>query len=146
MKKVIIHVFDIDSSLDQVNRALSTLEGLRNWWTNDVSGLTSKGGVIQFRFASVFKPDMKVVESNESEIVWECVGGEKDWHGDQFIFSLEQADARVKVKFVQEYANAISDEQYGRFNFNWGYYLQSLKLYCETGTGAPFISPPPPSR
>ena len=29
----------------------------------------------------------------------------------------------------------------GTYNFNWGYYLQSLKLYCETGMGTPFVPP-----
>ena len=29
----------------------------------------------------------------------------------------------------------------GGANFNWGYYLNSLKLLCETGTGTPFVPP-----
>ena len=30
---------------------------------------------------------------------------------------------------------------YGIYNFNWGCYLESLRLYCETGTGKPFQAP-----
>ncbi len=30
---------------------------------------------------------------------------------------------------------------YGNYNFNWGWYLASLKRLCETGQGNPF-SPP----
>jgi hypothetical protein len=40
--------------------------------------------------------------------------------------------------FTQIYAQELSDEVYGTYNFNWGYYLQSLKLLCETGMGTPF--------
>ena len=38
----------------------------------------------------------------------------------------------------QDYGRELDDEAYGRFNFNWGYYLQSLKEFSETGTGFPF--------
>jgi hypothetical protein len=41
---------------------------------------------------------------------------------------------------VQEYTNEISDEKFGQFNFNWGYYLYSLRNYCETGKGTPWIN------
>ncbi len=40
--------------------------------------------------------------------------------------------------FAQDYARELSDEVYGTYNFNWGYYLNSLKQFCETGTGTPF--------
>jgi hypothetical protein len=30
------------------------------------------------------------------------------------------------------------EESFGVYNFNWAYYLESLRKYCETGTGAPF--------
>ena len=46
------------------------------------------------------------------------------------------------MQFVQQYAQELSDETYGTYNFNWGYYLNSLKLYCETGTGTRLSHPP----
>ena len=45
------------------------------------------------------------------------------------------------LQFVQQYARELSDETYGTYNFNWGHYLNSLKLLCETGTGTPFVPP-----
>jgi len=42
--------------------------------------------------------------------------------------------------FVQEYAQELSDEVYGTYNFNWGYYLGSLKRLCEEGIGTPFAA------
>jgi hypothetical protein len=44
----------------------------------------------------------------------------------------------IRLTFAQDYAIAIGDEKYGKYNFNWGYYLYSLKKYCETGIGLPF--------
>ena len=42
------------------------------------------------------------------------------------------------MQFTQEYAQELSDEVYGVYNFNWGYYLNSLKQLCEKGAGVPF--------
>ena len=42
--------------------------------------------------------------------------------------------------FAQDYARELSDEVYGIYNFNWGYYLNSLKQYCEKGVGVPFVA------
>jgi len=140
MKRIILHVLDINSPRDVVNGALTSIKGLGNWWTTDVSGSAAEGGIIAFNFAGVFKPEMKVIISGGNLVEWKCTGGEKEWAGDKFTFALEDAGPRVKLTFTQEYSNDITDEQYGRFNFNWGYYLSSLKQYCETGKGMPFTA------
>ncbi len=138
MKRTILHVLDINASIDKITNALTTIEGLQGWWTGDTSGSAIQGGTINFNFASVFNPIMQVVPCEPNKIQWECVGGEKDWKGDKFFFVIEPANGRTKLTFTQEYFNEITDEQYGRFNFNWGYYLNSLKQLCETGKGMPF--------
>ena len=51
---------------------------------------------------------------------------------------LLEPDRRM---FSQDYARELSDEVYGIYNFNWGYYLNSLKLLCEKGSGVPFTPP-----
>jgi hypothetical protein len=138
MKRSIIHVLDIKASLNTVHDAITTIEGLSGWWTTAVTGATTPGSIIQFRFGEVFKPDMKVLMSNGSAIRWECMSGEKDWTDSTFRFSMEETAGMIRLTFVQDYSNQIGDEKYGRYNFNWGYYLYSLKKYCETGAGLPF--------
>jgi Activator of Hsp90 ATPase homolog 1-like protein len=140
MKRTILHVFYVGNDLQSVKHALTTLEGLASWWTKDVSGSPDTGGTIEFRFADVFKPDMKVVESNDTMVQWQCVSGEKEWNGDIFTFAFYNKGKSVMVTFTQEYNNEITDEQYGTFNFNWGYYLHSLKHYCENGSGTPWYN------
>jgi hypothetical protein len=138
MKRFIIHVLDIKASTDTVYQAIATISGLSAWWTSTITGTPASGGIIQFRFGEVFRPDMKVVMLDRSTIRWECVSGEKDWVGSIFRFSMEEIAGMIRLTFVQEYANPIGDEKYGKYNFNWGYYLYSLKKYCETGAGLPF--------
>lgn len=74
-------------------------------------------------------------------VKWRCVGGHADWRDNTFPFALEERAGETQLMFRQEYAQELSNEVYGTYNFNWGYYLGSLKQLCETGTGTPFAPP-----
>jgi hypothetical protein len=69
---------------------------------------------------------------------WECVGGHEPWADNTFRFELEEKGTGTIVRFWQNYARELSDDAYGVYNFTWGYYLESLRLLGETGTGKPF--------
>lgn len=136
--KTILHTVDIGAPPAVVYRNLATESGLAGWWSTRVSAETRVGGRIEFEFIEVFNPVMEVVALEEDRrIEWRCVGGHEPWAGNTFRFEIEARDGRSALFFRQEYANELSDEEYGRYNFNWGYYLRSLKLLCETGEGTP---------
>jgi hypothetical protein len=70
---------------------------------------------------------------------WRCVGGHAPWNDNTFRFQLAPLDdGRTRLRFWQDYAVELSDDAYGIYNFNWGYYLESLRLLCTTGAGKPF--------
>jgi hypothetical protein len=50
------------SSLGDAYKALTTLDGLSGWWTNNTQGEDKVGGVLQFRFGAG-GIDMKVLSS-----------------------------------------------------------------------------------
>ena len=72
---------------------------------------------------------------------WSCVAGHPNWQNNTFSFTLEERKDETLLGFVQEYAQELSDEVYGTYNFNWSYYLNSLKQLCETGMEMPFVPP-----
>ncbi len=72
---------------------------------------------------------------------WKCVGGHANWKDNTFSFALDERKGETGLTFEQIYAQELSDEVYGTYNFNWGYYLGSLKSLCETGSGTPFQAP-----
>ena len=72
---------------------------------------------------------------------WTCIAGHPNWQDSTFAFTLEDRQGETLLRFVQEYAQELSDEIYGTDNFTWGYDLYSLQLLCETGTGTPFVPP-----
>ncbi|MEO5875891.1 MAG: SRPBCC domain-containing protein, partial [Streptosporangiaceae bacterium] len=67
------------ASRAEVYAALTTVEGLSDWWTTDTKGQTEVGGILEFRFeAGGF--DMKVLESNPAEsVLWEVTDGPAEW-------------------------------------------------------------------
>jgi steroid delta-isomerase-like uncharacterized protein len=137
--KLIIHTVAIKAPRERVYRALATRSGLAEWWTKDVTGDCVPGGTLAFRFGGAFKPDMQVMDLRpEKSVRWKCVAGEKDWIDNVFVFDLADEDGSTLLMFRQEYAQELDDRTYGRFNYNWGYYLTSLKTLCETGAGMPF--------
>ena len=137
--KAIHHVLTVAASPEQIYGALSTLEGLTGWWTTRVSGDAQVGGVIHFTFDGEFDPEMKVTALEPgSRLTWESVGGPMNWDGSTFEFTLEQTLAGTLVRFWQRYGRPLADDAFGIYNYNWGYYLESLRLFCETGRGKPF--------
>jgi len=65
-------------------------------------------------------------------------GSGRENRSNTFRFELAGQTGGTTVRFWQDYARELSDDAYGSYNFNWGYYLESLRLYCETGAGKPF--------
>jgi uncharacterized protein YndB with AHSA1/START domain len=137
--KTIIHFFRIHRPPAEVYSALTNEKGLSGWWTKSVAVETVTPAVVHFRFAGDFNPDMQVIGSQQDRRVeWKCIGGHKNWNDNTFSFVLQHVDGETGLLFTQHYAAELSDEVYGSYNYNWGWYLASLKEFCETGKGRPF--------
>jgi uncharacterized protein YndB with AHSA1/START domain len=139
--KQIHHVVDIAAGADSVWAALTTADGLAGWWSTSVEleggGL---GAEIRFTFAGDFNPVMQVAAMEPGRsLEWLCIAGHLNWTDNTFTFELVHLDdGRCRLRFDQFYAVELSDDDFGVYNFNWGYYLESLRLLCTTGTGKPF--------
>jgi len=48
----ILHRVGIESSANDVYKALTTREGLAAWWTNNTQGESKVGSVVKFRFSA----------------------------------------------------------------------------------------------
>jgi uncharacterized protein YndB with AHSA1/START domain len=140
--KTILHTVQIHASPARVYECLTTERGLGGWWTSQVSVESGQGGLIRFTFHGDFHPHMKQTRLERDRLVeWLCVAGHPNWSDNTFRFRLDGKESDTQLRFVQEYAQELSDDVYGTYNFNWGYYLNSLKQLAESGTGAPFRAP-----
>src|SRR6476620_11897813 len=138
--KQIIHSVHIHAAPSVVYRGLTTAAGLRQWWTTKVVAEEREGGIIAFTFGGDFNPQMKqAVLTPDRTVKWVCVGGHENWQDNGFTFALDARKGETMLLFSQDYARELSDETYGTYNFNWGYYLNSLKQFVEKNAGTPFV-------
>jgi uncharacterized protein YndB with AHSA1/START domain len=139
--KTIHHVFDIDARTDVVWSALTEADRMAGWWSTELRTTKAAVGVqVEWIFADDFNPVMEITTLEEGrELGWRCVSGHEPWQDNTFRFEVASLeDGRTRLRFWQEYATELSDDAYGIYNFNWGYYLESLRLLCVTGAGKPF--------
>ena len=132
------HLVDINSSIQSVYDAITTQEGLANWWTNQTLAKPEVHFLNEFRFGEDHLKKMRIVELIQNEKVsWVCEGDDDEWLNTPITFSLETKNDKTRLRFAhRNWAEAT--EYYETCNFHWAFFLKSLQLYCETGIGTPF--------
>jgi uncharacterized protein YndB with AHSA1/START domain len=139
--KVIHHVVDVDVPASRLWSALTDADGLAGWWSTQLSmPKAAVGADIHWTFGGDFNPVTRITALEpERELGWLCTSGHEPWQDNTFRFQLEKLDdGRTRLRFWQVYATELADDYYGVYNYNWGYYLESLRLLCTTGTGKPY--------
>ena len=138
----IIHRIGIKSSAAKVYNAVSTIQGLASWWTEEVEGDENVGGKIQFTFRSEtgdIKGQMvfEVQELNRDKNVrWKGVDGPAEWIGTEITFDLSEQDGQIIVIFGhRNWREAV--EFTAHCSMKWAVFLLSLRQYIETGKGNP---------
>jgi uncharacterized protein YndB with AHSA1/START domain len=133
----ILHKVGIQSSSqNDAYKALTTVDGLSAWWTNDTQGESKVGGVIKFRFgAGGF--DMKVLELQPGKHVrWQVIDGPKEWIDTTISFDLRQEGIWTLILFKHQGWQEPVEFMY-HCSTKWGVFLLSLKSLLETGKGGP---------
>jgi uncharacterized protein YndB with AHSA1/START domain len=138
----IIHRIGIRSSTAKVYKALSTIQGLAHWWTEETEGDEKTGGKIEFTFRTETgdikgKMIMEVKELNpEKTVRWRCVDGPVEWIGTDITFEVTQQEDQAIIIFGhRNWKEAI--EFMAHCSMKWAVFLLSLREYVETGTGKP---------
>jgi uncharacterized protein YndB with AHSA1/START domain len=122
---------------ERVYDALTTVDGLAAWWTDDTKGSGTVGGTLEFRFPPIGGFDMEVIEAQPGkQVTWRVVDGPEEWMGTTIDWSLSQSDGYTIVLFRhQGWREPV--EFMHHCSTKWATFLLSLKSLLETGTGAP---------
>lgn len=129
-------VLDIAAPPESVFSAITTVDGLAAWWTTQVR---AEEATLECTFRGAFSPRMQVAECvSPTRVRWEGRGGHDAWGATDISFTLAPMDGGTRVRFEQHVGNDRSDDAVAGSTFNWAYYLDSLRLLCETGRGKPY--------
>ena len=131
------HLVTIDAPVGAVYLALTRQEGLAGWWTTDTVAKPEIGSTAEFRFGERHHNIMRVDGLDlDSRVSWTCLVGDTEWVGTTLEFRLEHRDGATIVRFCHGNWREKTDF-FASCNYHWGFYMRSLKLFCETGTGTP---------
>ena len=134
----ILHRVGIHASPRTVHDALTTLDGLSSWWTDDTRGGIEIGGVIKFTFGDRGFFDMKVLELEPAKrVVWEVADGPKEWIGTKVIWDLSPEGEGTTIRFKHQGWREQVDFMH-HCSTKWASFLFSLKAQLENGKGTPF--------
>ncbi|WP_160136802.1 SRPBCC family protein [Chryseobacterium sp. c4a] len=118
------------------------------WWTEMFEGSsTQTGDLFTIRFGNTIYKTMRVKESIPiSKMVWDVedsrielpeLKNQTEWIGTTIVWEIEQKEeiARIKVTHIGLNPDV---ECYDICSNGWVQFLSSLKLFLETGKGAPY--------
>jgi uncharacterized protein YndB with AHSA1/START domain len=138
----IVHRVGIKAPASKVYAALTTIDGLAGWWTNDTSGNAKVGGNIAFRFRTpagdeIGGFEMDVLEQSPDRAVrWRVKDGPSEWIGTDIEFVLDRQDDYTIVRFGhRKWREEV--EFTAHCSTKWATFLLSLRDLVETGTGRP---------
>jgi uncharacterized protein YndB with AHSA1/START domain len=145
---LIHHVFDVQAPPEKVFTSITSADGLSSWWTTKVQADNAeRGSLFVFTFRGPFNPQLRITEiESPSLVAWEGVSGHDAWGTTTIRFQLDRIDGGTMVSFSHQMGPDLPDDAVALANFNWGYYLDSLRLLCETGHGKPHPSGAPGAR
>lgn len=133
----------IHASPETVYNALSTQDGLRLWWSEDMIFEARVGGSVEFRHGDDGRrlhARVVALEPNR-QVTWECLGEHEEWKGTKIIWRLETQGN--ETEFYLTHADWVSaDGWFGKCNAIWGVLLYRLKDYAEGGRPGPLFKHP----
>ena len=129
----IYHQVLIDAPVEEIYRAITTQEGLSQWWLKDCLVKPEVGFVNIFRLPNGITNKMKVAELNKNEYVqWDCLNEANAWSGTKVMFEISTKGELGCLDFRHK-GYKRPNQFYATCNYHWARHLSMLKAYCETG-------------
>jgi uncharacterized protein YndB with AHSA1/START domain len=135
----IMHLIKIRAPQDRVHQAVSTAEGICNWWTRDAALEAKVGGAGEFGFyAHRMAIKVKVAElASPRRAAWDVLSSTHGvFDGTTISFDLTSEEGVTSLLFAHRGFKA-ADNNIASATTRWGFYLLSLKRHLEGGKGTP---------
>ena len=137
---VIKHLLKIETDSHRVYDALTTVAGIRNWWTDnaDLDGHVGGQGIFRFHYGRTVETRVNIIQLQEPLLVcWAVLESFRpEQNGTIITFELNPTEGDTMLHFSQD-GFAEADDTFALMNTGWAYYLVSLKQYLEKGKGQP---------
>jgi len=136
----------INKPVSEVYNAIT--KHIADWWSNDLSGAAANvGDSFTIAFGKTQKRFNIIEAIPDEKVVWQCekayinmaaLTNKSEWIGTKLYWALTPNGNATTLHFLHEGLNQ-SFECYDVCENGWNFFLASLQLYIETGTGKPNI-------
>ncbi len=132
----IMHLLKIHASVEQVYGAITTADGIRQWWTRDAVIEPRVGAAGEFGFyGKRFVAKVLVEELNPlTHVRWKVTNSA--WPGNDIEFDLQDDGNDTTLLFAHR-GFPRADAILASATTRWGFYLLSLKRFMQSGEGTP---------
>lgn len=126
----------IKATPEKIYKAVTTQEGIENWWCKNATVKPEVGFVNIFIFGK-FRNEMEITKLiSNKRVEWRCINSIEEWIGTGISFNMEEKEGTTLLRFSQSGWSAATDTFAG-CTYDWALFMKSLKSLCETGTGTP---------
>ncbi|MDB5533841.1 MAG: Aha1 domain protein [Hyphomicrobiales bacterium] len=137
----IMHLLAVKAPADKVYDAITTPDGVRNWWTRTADLATKVGGTGAFRFPHYGPSSETQVRIDDlqrpARVAWSVLSSfHPEWRDTTIAFDMAENGDATRIAFAHR-GFKEANEAYALFTTGWAYYLVSLKRYVEIGEGGP---------
>lgn len=126
------HQILIKESPTKVYEALTSENGLKQWWTADTSAEEHVGGKAEFGFdhrRTVFRMELEELQPMK-KVVWSCHGDHPEWDGTRLSWELASEGEDTMLRFTHSGWRNLSDFC-AMCNSTWGELMYRLRNYVE---------------
>ncbi len=131
------HLIEIHAPVEKVHGAFVSVEGIKGWWTQNAVLFAASPKTYSVRFGSEHTNKMQVLSESAQEIRWQCVEGRDEWVGTTLNFQFESKSPHQSILRFQHDGWRSESDFFAFCNTIWGYYMESVKSFCESGKGTP---------
>ena len=134
----IYHDVFIKSSREKIYKAITTANGLNNWWTLRSAGFPYVGELYNFYFTPEYDWYGEVIEADPNvSFHIKMTRADEDWDPTTFGFDLEKVEGGTRVEFWHK-GWPECNHHFRRSSWCWAMLLNGLKNYVEHGIIVPF--------
>jgi uncharacterized protein YndB with AHSA1/START domain len=140
MMPEIIHQLTVAAPPSQVRDAITTAEGLGEFWTDQVRAEPKVGSEAWFGFGPNAETQFRfdVTSIGDDGVDWKCIGGPDEWVDTTVRWQLVPHDSGTTVRFEHRGWKSESGDM-GQCSFVWGQVLARLAAYVDEGRTDPFF-------
>ena len=131
----ILHQAGIQATPQQLYIALTQEAGLKSWWSEH-SAIEGDLATVSF-YNNMVTFKLRITESEpNSKVVWAVEGGPPDWANTTITWAISEHEGQTMLHFAHR-GFASTGGNFAGVNYNWGWYVTSIKFYLEKGEGMP---------